>query len=526
MDFRRFAKLVLLAAALLALPVRTLFAQHQTASITPLSPAQSAGFRISVRESNFGSAPLAGLHSFAAGVSDGKWVILSGRTNGVHEIDQAGTGSFPAESQNRDVWVIDPVAKQSWHRSLGQLGGSGVDPASGLTPAQVASLSSTNTEYTQVGNTLYIAGGYGLNTSGEFETFNKFSAVNLPGLANWVMTGTGTAASHIRQIDGPIASVTGGAMVTMNGRMHIVFGQDFDGSYSPRADGTYTRQVRSFNVYDNGTYLAITNATQTTPQAEYRRRDLNVFPVVQSDGVGGTREGLVALSGVFTSSFGAWTVPVVIDASGNPTMASPDADSTFKQGFNNYHSAKLGLYSESRQTMSEVLFGGISLQSLDPVSGQIITDNELPFVNDITAVSIDPQGRFSQQHLGYFPALFDQSGNTWRFGANAEFFPAAAINAFENGVIKTDGLASGTVLGYLFGGIMANGPHTRGLPGVASTASSRVFEVVYSPVPEVSSFVMVGWCVWASLGLVKARRSSGSAEARLSGNTNRSTFVV
>ena len=73
-----------------------------------------------------------------------------------------------------------------------------------------------------------------MNTTGEFETFNKLSAINLPGLANWVMTGAGTAAAHIRQLDTPTASVTGGAMYSMNGRMHLVFGQDFDGSYSPR----------------------------------------------------------------------------------------------------------------------------------------------------------------------------------------------------------------------------------------------------------------------------------------------------
>src|SRR5262249_39684772 len=152
---------------------------------------------------------------------------------------------------------------------------------------------------------------------------NKLSAINLPGLANWVMTGAGTAAAHIRQLDTPTVSVTGGAMYAMNGRMHLVFGQDFYGSYNPPADGAYTRQIRSFNILDDGTNLAITNFSQTTPQADYRRRDLNVFPVVRPDGSGGTNEGLVALSGVFTSSFGAWTVPVTISAAGIPSMADP-----------------------------------------------------------------------------------------------------------------------------------------------------------------------------------------------------------
>lgn len=466
-----------------------------------------------MRSYDFGNAPIAGLHSFASGVVDGKWVILSGRTNGVHEIDQAGTGSFPAETQNRDVWVIDPIAKQTWHRSLGQLGATDVDPASGLTPTQVASLAATNNEFQQVGNTLYIAGGYGLNTSGEFETFNKISAINLPGLANWVTTGSGTAAAHIRQLDTPAVSVTGGSMYAMNGRMHLVFGQDFDGSYSPRADGAYTRQIRSFNILDDGTNLAIANYSQTPPQADYRRRDLNVFPVVRPDGAGGTIEGLVALSGVFTSGFGAWTVPVTISETGIPSMADPGADSTFKQGFNNYHSAKLGLYSESQQRMSEVLFGGISLQSRDPITGEVTTDDGLPFVNDITAVAIDAQDAFSQRHLGYFPAIVDQAGNPWRFGANSEFFLAPGVGTYSNGVIKADSLTSGAVLGYLFGGIMTNGPHTRGFPSVTSTASFNFFEVVYSPVPEPHTPCTIVIGAWGCLRLAGVKRSQFGSRA-------------
>jgi hypothetical protein len=513
LDFRRFIKLTLFAVLIMR-PAQPAQAQHQTTTVTPLTPSDASDFQISVRQYDFGNAPIAGLHSFAYGVADGKWVILSGRTNGVHEIDQAGTGSFPEESQNRDVWVVDPIAKQTWHRSLGQANATDVDPVSGLSPLQVASLAATNNEFQQVGNTLYVAGGYGLNTTGEFETFNKLSAINLPGLVDWVTTGTGTAAANIRQIDTPTASVTGGAMYAINGRTHLVFGQDFDGAYSPRADGAYTRQVRSFDIYDNGTYLAISNYSQTPQVADYRRRDLNVFPVLSADGNGGVKQGLVALSGVFTSGFGVWTVPVTINESGVPTMADPNADSTFKQGFNNYHSAKLGLYSESQQQMSEVLFGGISLQSRDPISGQVTTDDGLPFVNDITAVSINAAGEFSQRHLGYFPTIIDQAGNAWRFGANGEFFLAPGINTFSNGVINADSLSNETVLGYLFGGIMTNGPHTRGFPNVTSTASNFFFEVVYTPVPEIHTPYTIAFGTWACLRLAGGKRSQLGSRGR------------
>lgn len=465
-------------------------AQHQTSTFTPIQSAAGLPYRISVQPYEFGSAQLPGLHSYAAGHYNGKWVLMSGRTNGVHDLDQAGEQSFPPESQNRDVWVIDPVTRQSWHRSLGNPTSGVTDPASGLTPEQIASLTATNNQFEQVGRRLYIAGGYGLNTIGEFTTFDMLTAVDLPGLVDWVVTGAGHAADHMRQFTNPTTSVTGGAMYEMGGRMHIVFGQDFEGPYSPRSDGAYTRQVRSFDIVDDGTDLSIANVTQTTAVSAYRRRDLNVVPVVRSDGMGGEKEGLVALSGVFTTSFGAWTVPVEIDADGIPTMANPSAPTTFKQGFNGYHSAKLGLYSEASGEMHELLLGGISVQFRDELTGDIVTDNDMPFVNDLTSIVVGADGAYSQHHLGYFPEVLDGNGKRWRFGANAEFFAAEGVDAFGNGVIKLDQLAGRTTLGYIFGGIMTNGPHTRGFPDVTSTASFRVFEVVLIPVPEPSTLLL------------------------------------
>lgn len=465
---------------------------HQTPGFTPIELDHALPFRIELKEYDFGSGELPGLHSYAAGHYDGKWVLIAGRTNGVHDLDQSGEDSFPDESQNREVWVIDPIAKQSWHRSLGDPNTGMVDPASGLSPAQIASLTPTNNEFAQVGNRLYMTGGYGLNPANEFTTFDMLTAIDLPGLADWVTTGSGQAVDHIRQLNHPVASVTGGAMYEMGGRMHLVLGQDFEGAYSPRTDGAYTRQVRSFDIVDDGTNLAIANVTQTTPLPEYRRRDLNVVPVVKADGMGGVDEGLVALSGVFTTSFGVWTVPVEIDSAGAPSMDNPADAATFKQGFNGYHSAKLGLYSEASSSMHELLLGGISAQFYDAAADQVVTDNDMPFVNDLTAVTIDAAGNFSQQHLGFYPEILDDAGKQWRFGANSEFFLSEGIETFDNGVIRLDELSGTTRLGFVFGGIMANGPHTRGNPDVTSTASYRMFEVVYTPVPEANSLVLAG----------------------------------
>ena len=54
-------------------------------------------------------------------------------------------------------------------------------------------------------------------------------------------------------------------MYEMDGRTHIVFGQDFSGNYNPNKNGTYTNQVRSFDIVDDGTTLSITNARLQRP---------------------------------------------------------------------------------------------------------------------------------------------------------------------------------------------------------------------------------------------------------------------
>jgi hypothetical protein len=490
---------LLSALAILVTSVTCAFAQNQTPTTSDLLPADSLPYRIQIKEVDFGNNDLPTLHSYAVGAYGSKRLFISGRTNGMHGFDAVFSPeeNFPIQHQNRDVWVVDMDTKQAWSKPLDAAG-------SGLTEAQILSLATTNNQFYQRGDSLYITGGYGVKENGfDFGTFDALSAIDLPGLGEWVVNGTGSAAANIRQIHDPVFRVTGGGMHEIDGKTHLVFGQDFDGVYTPFADGTYTRQVRSFEIVDDGTNLSVQNISSTPIVGDYRRRDLNVVPILRPDGLGGVDEKLVALSGVFTTGFGAWTVPVEVDANGQPTMADPNAAETFKQGFNGYHSAKLGLYSESSGAMHEVLFGGISLQFLDEVTDQVMTDPALPFINDITAVQIDALGNYSQHHLGYFPVLFDQNNLRLRFGTNAEFLQSLDVPAFANGVIDLDQIAGGeTTLGYIFGGIMTNGPHTR--RGAASSASDRVFEVTLIMVPEPSGLILT--TVLSGMGLPFLRR--------------------
>ena len=487
----RFTRLVALVS-LCTLVAPPALADNQTSTLSPVNVGSSQPYGISLRTYAWGSAPRPTLQSFAAGTHDGKWVMLAGRTNGLHGFGSSGSQNFPSASQNRDVWVIDPVTKQSWSRSL--------TSDAGLTPLQLAALSSTNTQAAQVGQRLYVTGGYGQGPSG-FQTYNTLSAIDLPAISDWVINGTGSASGAIRTINDEAFRVTGGAMYPMNGRMHLVFGQNFQGGY-PGGTGIYTKQVRSFAIVDDGVNLATANFSATPQDPNFRRRDLNVVPVVHRKPGGALGVGVEALSGVFTPTDGAWTVPVYVNHAGQPSMRDPNSPDAFKQAMNNYHSAKLGLYSEQAGSMHHVLFGGITLSYYDESTQTFVQDNNLPFTSQVTQVNVDSSGAYSQDLIGEFPALLDPTGKRMRFGAGAEFFVADGIPTYANGVIKLDELTGPTVLGYIYGGIFANAPHVRGVPGAVSGASNEIFEVLYTPVPEPTAGALL---VLVMAGLARRR---------------------
>src|SRR5574343_194700 len=60
-----------------------------------------------------------GVHSFAHGQANGKWVIIGGRRDGLHA--RQPFNAFPETSNNTDIFVIDPVTEQLWTASLNGL---------------------------------------------------------------------------------------------------------------------------------------------------------------------------------------------------------------------------------------------------------------------------------------------------------------------------------------------------------------------------------------------------------------------
>jgi hypothetical protein len=466
-----------------------ILADNQTATVSEIHSDDSLPFRVKLKKVRF-ILPK-GVQSYIHGIHNDKWLIIAGRIDGLHGFDPNSKNNFPPSLQNRNIFVIDPIKKKTYIRSL-------KDPHSGLTQAQIDLLSVTAPQGYQSGRTLYMTGGYGIDTaSGTFTTKNALTAIDIPGLMHWVINPSHgeTAAEHIRQIFDDIFKVTGGYMQKIKGDHPtlLVMGQEFEGFYNdqsqqPPAFQKYSRQVRRFHIHDNGKHLSFTpeRSLPPIPDPNLRRRDLNVVPVVRKMHKK-LEQGFVGLSGVFTPSFGVWTVPVEITADGQPSMADPTLPSTFKQGMNNYDCATFGLFSEKTGDMYTVLLGGISFGFFAPTQTgfEFQTDPNIPFISQTTVVRINEHGKYKQYFLpkGGFPTILSKkvnAGNPFLFGAESEVILFQNVSKYSNDVIKLDKIKKRTVIGYVVGGIKSTLPNTTST--IDSEPSRYLFKVIVEPV--------------------------------------------
>ncbi|MCH9757468.1 MAG: hypothetical protein K0U37_09810 [Gammaproteobacteria bacterium] len=418
-----------------------------------------------------------GVHSGAVGLYQGNFIFIAGRTNGLHGFQ--GEEPFPSEYQNTSIQVFNPETGFTASRSLS-------DKSSGLTQQQIDTLSVAAPQSYQDGTTLYMTGGYGINTAtGTFDTKAFLTAINLPGILQWVTEPGNSSHSvikNIRQLYNPVFQITGGKMYKLGHITQLIFGQNFTGIYTDGSNGVYSEQVRQFEIKEANGQLAVNigSPRPAVPNANFRRRDLNAISVMlnKNNRLG---FGFVVYSGVFTPDTGIWTVPVVIGETGDPVMADPSLAGTFKQGMNNYASATAGLYSRKSANMYNLFFGGISYGFYE--DGVFKTDPEIPFINQITTIKMDKNGRFTQYLMdSEYPTILatrpPNVGNKLLFGVGA-YFIGANIPQYSNKVISLDAIRKPTVIGYIAGGIQSTLPNT--ITRADSSASPNVFKVTLVP---------------------------------------------
>lgn len=410
-------------------------------------PVNAPPFLMELQEVTFPEWPA--LHSFAFAQWNGYWIMVAGRSNGLHGFFPF-TG-FPESSANQFIWVLDPVSGEKWSYDVTQL------------PVHLSdALLVTNPQFVQLDHKLYLIGGYGKETaSGDFITFSKMTALDLPLLVTAVQT-AGNVQSAIRQTNDDRLKICGGEMHQLGNDLYLVGGHNFEGLYSqtgaPVFTQTYTNKILRFRIQNDANALAITNYT-AYQDPEYHRRDLNLAPLM----LPGMTPALGVYGGVFRPDADIpYFNPIYISEAGI------ELDVSYEQKMSQYTCPILPLYDEVAENMYSIFFAGLSYHTYNENTHVFEADELVPFIDQITTFVHYANGNSEEVVM---PQVFDEL-----LGTNAKFILNETIAHYDNEVVNLRALQGRTEVGCIFGGIKAAIPNI-----TPSSASNRLFKVLITP---------------------------------------------
>jgi hypothetical protein len=416
-----------------------------------LSSNGQQAYSLSISPSSITSSPA--LHSGAFAVHSGKWIFLGGRIDGLHIMQS--NQAFPANNRNDSIFVVDPVSNLSMAADATQL----PDPI-------YEALCSANMQFYQDADHLYMIGGYGKEAiQNNWITFHSLISVDLPCLLMNINSASPISSCFRQVIDSNMA-VAGGMLEKIDSTYYLVFGHRFDGRYARNTTvggftQTYTHEIRKFEILDDGTNLSISNYRVESDTNNFHRRDLNLVPQFYPNG----EYGFTAFGGVFQKNADLpFLTPIDI------TSDSTIHQSGFNQNLSQYTSAVMPVFDSLDNSMQTFFFGGMSLYTLDTVSGNLIQDTLVPFVKTISKISRESNGTLTEFKLPVeMPALI---------GSNAIFIPKDSVPLMHNWIINLNKLSGLTHVGYIVGGIESDLPNVADLdPEGMSRPHAGVYDV-------------------------------------------------
>lgn len=407
--------------------------------------------RLTIRLQEVVNNPMPGLHSFAGARYGNQMIALTGRIEGFHGFIEADT-VFKSTKANDRVWAIDfdNLAYNS----------TSLNPNS----PYYLQLSSSNTEYCQDGDTLYVVGGFGRQSINDIQsntTFGRLIAFHIPTLISAINNNTDPDVAILFTAESDFLKVTGGELYKEAGYYYLIGGQRFDQKYQLGYTGEYTNAVRSFKI-ENG---AITD-TSSNIQSFLHRRDFNVEKVYSSD-----KALYAGYGGVFTLNDNGFENPIYIYPQGTSTPTFVNEE--ISQISNQYNAAVLSVMDLSNNTNTHFIMGGIGKWQYDTQNSKWVEGDNgavLPYVKTIARMT------WTGNELGItyqlpplepeLPALL---------GTNAVFFPLSKY-LYKDNTINLSLLASGdNMVGYFFGGIKSQLPTSNSL--YPTSANNQVYEV-------------------------------------------------
>lgn len=464
-----------------------------TGSSKPLGaepPAATATLPFKFELAEVAGSKLPALQSYSSAQSQGKWLLLGGRTAGLHGFGSSGADNFPRSTANTVAYVIDPAQNSV----LGS-----VDLVANLPAALTGQLTASNCQFDQVGGLLYIVGGYGKDlVTGKMTTFGSVVSVDVDGLVAAILAKNHKIAGFFKQSPAPDnrLKVTGGALKYSAGIFYLVFGQNFDGQYSienrdyNHAGGQfqqYTEKVRAFTLTPA---LTIKDFNQVDggydPSLPYHRRDLNVVDIIKEDG---KTPGAVVYGGVFKAGqVAGYTAPIDIAYGATVNDVKVSLQASFNQALSQYDCGHLTVFDAASASSFTTLLGGISQYHYVASSGTLVRDSldlsvgvdGLPFIDTISTIQ-SRSGTSLAQYIQPVP-LPGLLGAEMQFLRNLKLKVGAGGPYFDNGVLSLAALSGRTLVGHAYGGIQSFGPYsTYGNPPPSTQATARLFEVYVTP---------------------------------------------
>jgi len=389
-----------------------------------------------------------GFHSFAFAENGTRWLIIGGRTNGLHGM--SSNDNFPTQYANNNIIVIDTANWQTYYGSLVNLPDTIADP-----------LRSTNMQYYQDSNYLYMIGGFGWDsTQNRYVTFSTLSVIRVDSIIDAVIS-SNPIAPFIRQISDSNLTVCGGELNKLGTDYYLIFGHDFQGRYTdpptPLFTQVYTNQIKKFNITDNGNNISVSNFVYSTDTVNFHRRDLNVSPIVLPNG----NFALEAFGGVFQYNINfPYREPITISSS------ATTVNNSYQQVMSQYTCAMIPLCDTLYDDMYVTFLGGLSLYDYNPTNQTVTIDSLVPFIKDVTTLTTHANGNVEETVL---PVQLNGL-----LGSNAKFIYSNYQWTFANDVIDFWSLPNQrTCIGYMFGGIRASG--TNLLPTFVNDTLYRIF---------------------------------------------------
>ncbi len=233
-------------------------------------------------------------------------------------------------------------------------------------------------------------------------------------------------------------------------------------NHGPGFTQEYTNEIKKFKIEDDGINLSISNYSAKNDPQNLHRRDYNmvtqIFP-------GGT-QGFTMFSGVFQYNANIpWLNTVDVTESGFKV------NNDFNQLLSQYHSAKVPIYNAQTSEMMTIFFGGLSRYQFDK-DGELVKDDDIPFVKTISMVVRQKDGSMIEKDLGIKMPAF--------LGSGAEFIPLSGKTIYlENDILNLTVLKQEkTLIGYIYGGIESSEENIffRNT-GTQSSASNQAFKI-------------------------------------------------